>query len=169
MLAHSSSLFRSLWMVTLPSSISAGHHSLSCPTFWCHLWTWQVQSVMSSSFLIKMLNRTSPSTVHCSSTLVNSYQVTYMLLASAFRAWTSNLVDCYNHLTRTRAPFKRISSSPHHCCVHNCTVTQPWKAKEKNEKYCHTRYPMVWCSLCPSRPEFSPCKAYDNFLVMPLW
>lgn len=74
----------SCWVVTLPSSISVGPHSLPCPSFWCHLEMWQVRSVISCRSLIKTLNKTSPSTVLCSSSLVVTLQVMYNLLASTF-------------------------------------------------------------------------------------
>lgn len=95
LLAHSSSLSLSLGMVTLPSSISVHPRSLPCPPFWCHLQIWQVHSVISS--LIKMLDKTSPRTVPCSSSLVTSLQVMYNPLASTFWAGPSNTVECYNY------------------------------------------------------------------------
>lgn len=80
------------WVVTLPSSISVGPHSLPCPPFWCHLEMWQVHSVISCRSLIKTLNKTSPSIVLCSSSLVVTFQVMYNLLASTFWPLPSNPV-----------------------------------------------------------------------------
>lgn len=67
-LAHSSSLLKSLWMASF-CSIAAARLTL-----WCHRWTWWQFSVTSSRSLVKMLNRTCPSTDPCSSLLDTSLQ-----------------------------------------------------------------------------------------------